>query len=116
MKVLIYGDWGKQDARLANALKAAQGENLFQILLAGAKVILRYALLNTPVDTGFLRSTGQLDREDTSPIVGYAADYATFVEFGTSKMAAEPYLRPAIDEHMDEIETEMMKVVESKVQ
>jgi HK97 gp10 family phage protein len=116
MRVILIGDWGKQDERLANALKAAQGENLFQILLAGAKVILRWALIYTPVDTGFLRSTGQLDREDTSPIVGYAADYASFVEFGTSRMSAQPYLRPAIDEHMDEIETEMMKVVESKVQ
>ena len=115
MKVTLVGDWGKQDERLANAIKAAQGENLFNILLAGAKVILRYALINTPVDTGFLRSTGQLDREDTSPIVGYAADYASFVEFGTSKMAAEPYLRPAIDEHMDEIETEMSKEMEKQI-
>lgn len=30
-------------------------------------------------------------------------DYAGYVEFGTSRMAAQPYLRPAKENHMDEV-------------
>jgi HK97 gp10 family phage protein len=47
--------------------------------------------------------------------VGFSADYAEHVEFGTSKMAAQPYLRPAIDEHMGEIEGAMMEEVDRQV-
>jgi len=31
-------------------------------------------------------------------IVGTSVEYAAFVEFGTSKMQAQPYLRPAVRE------------------
>lgn len=31
-------------------------------------------------------------------IVGTSIEYAAYVEFGTSKMAAQPYLRPAVRE------------------
>jgi hypothetical protein len=30
--------------------------------------------------------------------VGFSESYAPFLEFGTYKMAAQPYLRPALDE------------------
>lgn len=31
-------------------------------------------------------------------VVGSDVEYAAYVEFGTSKMAAQPYLRPALEE------------------
>ena len=31
-------------------------------------------------------------------------DYAGYVEMGTYKMKAQPYLRPAVEDHMDEYE------------
>lgn len=57
-----------------------------------------------PVDTGYLQ--GQIGviegahREGDSVVGTYGVedvDYADDVEFGTSKAAAQPYLRPSID-------------------
>jgi len=44
--------------------------------------------------------------EEVTPeqaIVSASAEYAEHLEFGTSRMAARPYLRPAVDEHEGEI-------------
>ncbi len=58
-----------------------------------------------PVRTGFLRSTiyHQVDPVALSLEVGADADYAFFVEMGTRRMAAEPYIRPAFDAHQDQL-------------
>jgi HK97 gp10 family phage protein len=51
-----------------------------------------------PVDTGQLRdSIGYVYRQDTAELQIFAdAPWAVFVEYGTSKMPAQPYLRPAL--------------------
>ncbi len=49
-----------------------------------------------PVRTGFLRSTIYFQRTGFCAfIVSAWAYYAPFVEYGTRKMAAQPFLRPA---------------------
>lgn len=47
-----------------------------------------------PVDTGELRSSIRVD--DTTAEVVADAEHAGYVELGTSRMAAQPYLRPAL--------------------
>lgn len=62
-----------------------------------------YAKRITPVDTGNLRNSithAQYD-EDTE-IIGTNVEYAPYVELGTYRMAARPYLRPAAEEHGEE--------------
>lgn len=53
-----------------------------------------------PVDTGRLRAsvTHALERDATGIVgtVGTNVEYAPFVELGTSRMAAKPFLRPAL--------------------
>jgi HK97 gp10 family phage protein len=54
-----------------------------------------------PVDTGRLRSsiareTGR-DERGLVARIGTDVDYAAYVEFGTGRMSARPYLRPALD-------------------
>jgi isopropylmalate/homocitrate/citramalate synthase len=34
---------------------------------------------------------------DATWVVGTTVEYSVYVEFGTSKMAAQPYLRPAVE-------------------
>lgn len=51
-----------------------------------------------PVDTGYLRATIETLRADSSGCdVGTECHYAAYVEFGTEKTAAQPFLRPALD-------------------
>ncbi|WP_435552755.1 HK97-gp10 family putative phage morphogenesis protein [Natrinema sp. CGMCC1.2065] len=63
--------------------------------------IQKEAQQRSPVDTGNLRAswTGLTEarRGTIMTEVGNTADYAEFVEKGTSKMAAQPMLRPAMD-------------------
>lgn len=62
-----------------------------------------YAKALCPVDTGRLRNsiTHAQEDEDTE-IIGTNVEYAPFVELGTVKMAARPYLRPAAENHGEE--------------
>ena len=69
-----------------------------------AERILDAAKDNAPVDTGALRDSGHIEKEDDvtyqiifdAPVLNGDGSYARYVEEGTSKMDAQPYLRPAI--------------------
>jgi HK97 gp10 family phage protein len=58
------------------------------------------AIRGCPVDTGRLRAS--ITHEIASDVeglvgrVGTDVEYAPYVEFGTGRMAAQPYLRPAL--------------------
>lgn len=53
-----------------------------------------------PVDTGNLKNSIITETpEPLSAIVGPHTDYALYVEFGTSKMSAQPYMTPAAQKH-----------------
>jgi len=62
---------------------------------------VREAKDRAPVDTGRLRASITFEDEMRSNgflrlVVGSNVDYAPFVEFGTERQAAQPYLRPAL--------------------
>ena len=64
------------------------------------------------LDTGFLRNSVQVDSvTPTEAIIAPHTDYAEFLEFGTSRMAARPFMRPALDEN----EAEIIRAVEATV-
>lgn len=75
------------DGRLAEAVKA------------GAETVRDGAAAACPVDTGALRDSITAESDGNSAIVSANTDYAAFVEFGTSKMAPQPYLVPALIEN-----------------
>jgi HK97 gp10 family phage protein len=51
-----------------------------------------------PVDLGNLRESinHKVNEEELSVKIGTNVEYAPYVELGTSKMAAQPFLRPAL--------------------
>jgi len=68
---------------------------------AGGYVIEANAKIKAPVDTGFLRNSimvSEIKAENTGgyAIVAVIAENAAHLEYGTIKMAAQPYLRPAV--------------------
>lgn len=60
-----------------------------------------YAAKKCPVDTGNLRGsiTYGVDAGDNAVYIGTNVEYAPYVELGTSRQKAQPFLRPAASEH-----------------
>lgn len=60
----------------------------------------RHAKSNVPVETGNLLRSGRSGvvghGKEAFGYVAFTAPYAVFVELGTRYMAAQPYLRPAL--------------------
>lgn len=62
----------------------------------------RYSKLLCPVDTGRLRNSISHTNDKNTAYIGTNVDYAAYVEMGTSKQRAQPYLEPAIANHIEE--------------
>jgi HK97 gp10 family phage protein len=60
-----------------------------------------YAKLLCPVDTGRLRNSITYDIEESDVYIGTNVEYAPYVELGTSKMTAKPFLKPAAEDHAE---------------
>lgn len=60
-----------------------------------------YAARKCPVDTGNLRAsiTHEADAGGNAVYIGTNVEYAPYVELGTSRQEAQPFLRPAASEH-----------------
>lgn len=58
---------------------------------------------NKALQTGDTKLRGKPDEDKV--YVGTNVEYAPYVEFGTSRMHARPYLKPALENHMDEYKT-----------
>jgi HK97 gp10 family phage protein len=101
-----------------------------QGMINTAFMIHEDATWNCPVDTGRLRSSlcvatkGEVikDNKPHSPedvitppksefevYVGTRVFYAPYIEFGTRKMRARPYLRPAFQKNIDKLIDEIKK-------
>lgn len=87
-----------------------------QALRNGAKVILAAAKANVPVRSGALKKSLKVRamkkrRHSYGVMVATSDDwfkgeqfYGAFLEFGTSRMAARPFVRPAFDSEKDTAE------------
>jgi len=68
-----------------------------QVVRRTAFAIQARARRAAPVDTGFLRNSIQVEhQDDLTSVVFVGAEYGPYVEFGTSRMAAQPYFTPAV--------------------
>jgi len=91
---------------LDGALPDAEEAKMRQALLR----IERDAKQIVPVDTGDLRASieSRVIRNAEGEVVGVIGSnvkYAPFIEFGTSKMGAQPFLRPAVEKNRETIRT-----------
>lgn len=74
-----------------------------------------YAKALCPVDTGRLRnSITHVQMDEETEVIGTNVEYAPHVELGTYKQRAQPYLRPAAENHGEEyrqvIASELRKI------
>lgn len=64
-----------------------------------------------PIDTGNLAGSITATIEEFSAQVQPAAEYAAYVEFGTWKMGAQPYMRPAGDKNAPKFEAAITEIL-----
>lgn len=76
-------------ARIPDGVADAVGKAAFDIQKDAVKM--------APYDTGTLAGSIQASVDETVGVVFTDVEYAGYQEFGTYKMAAHPFLRPAFD-------------------
>lgn len=79
-------------------------EQIEAALTAIGMVAETHAKEYCPVDTGRLRNSISHDTDlaANAAIIGSNVEYAAYVELGTSRQKAQPYLRPAAENHTSE--------------
>lgn len=81
-------------------------------LQAGGYMVETGAKRRAPVRTGFLRSSIRAQEANEREVrVVAGAEYAKFVEFGTSRQAPRPYLRPTLNEDRGDIVEAMRRIL-----
>lgn len=70
------------------------------------------AKISAPVDTGFLRNSISTSFPDElTGVVSVGAEYGIYVEMGTVRTAAQPYLLPAAEAELRKLGGELKKVI-----
>lgn len=67
----------------------------------------------TPVDTGRLRNSITHQEDDDYTYVGTDVEYSIFVERGTRKQKAQPFLAPAVKSVLIQMKDAIRKIFES---
>lgn len=120
MSVQIEIENGGDIQRLLQTLPAEIFVRVQQVLQNGAVRLAERARELAPVRTGHLMASIHSElgesseiREAFTPIqVRAEAEYATYVEYGTSKMAAQPFMGPAAAEIEPQIMEEVDRVLD----
>lgn len=85
--------------RIAKAVPGAAED----ACLKGALLIEGEAKQRCPVRTGMLRNSIASERIPRGAQVGPHTEYAAYVEYGTYRMSAQPYMRPAVFIQKDQV-------------
>lgn len=107
---------------LTGMRERAAAEVMGKALMAGAEILRAEAIRNAPRLTGTLRDNiiaklKKKNRYAVSADVGPSkkAYYGKFVELGTTKMTARPFLFPAYQAKKDEIQREIADVLRQEL-
>lgn len=74
-----------------------------------ARRVVQAAREVAPVATGFLRDNITYEMMKDGVLVKSGASYSIFVEFGTVKMAAQPYFYRSVDENLPSLIADLQR-------
>lgn len=88
---------------IANAINEALVTALNECGIDGERFAKDNLTKNRSVDTGRLRNsvTHQIREQEKAVYIGTNVEYAPYVELGTERAKANPYLKPAAEEHSE---------------
>lgn len=93
MKITLSG--------IDSLLKALSGEEIrgkvSKVVQKHGAAMHKAALRNVPVDTGHLKRSITLEVSSMTAKVQEHTEYGKWVETGTRKMAAQPFMKPALN-------------------
>lgn len=91
--------------------------DLMPVIKESARKVQRSARDTAPVDSGDLKRSIKTKHypKQQSSVVYTTLEYASYVEFGTSKMAAQPYMRPALNRHRAGINQSIKKYLREQL-
>lgn len=84
-------------------------------LQAGADVYFKEMQLLTPVDKGELKESEEVKVENDTVLLYAGTDHALPVEFGTVHMAAQSFMRAALDNKKNEAEKAIADAVQEEI-
>lgn len=103
-------------ARTMKSLGLSVEKELSEIIENAAQIVVDSAKAKVPVDTGELRDSignnkAEIKDHAAECIVGVDKEalHAHFIEFGTSKSAAQPFMRPAVKESKPAVDHQVSK-------
>ncbi|MCW3998897.1 MAG: HK97 gp10 family phage protein [Candidatus Bathyarchaeota archaeon] len=93
-------------------LDSGMQRQVHSFLASWAADVKAEAMRLVPVRTGYLRSSIYAKIQEWVAEIGADATYALFVELGTKYMQAHPYLYPAIQQYLPELEVVIVSAIE----
>ena len=93
-------------------------EKIHNIIENAGDNMVSYAQGIVPVRTGNLMASifSEVDPDDLSITLGATADYASFIEYGTVKMRAQPFLQPAADIGEEEMNARIEEAIVERME
>lgn len=87
--------------KVLEAMQHAAVRALEKCGLTGEGYAKKNLTKNKSVDTGNLRNsiTHEVNESEQAAYIGTDVEYASYVEMGTIKQKAKPYLKPAVADH-----------------
>ena len=89
----------------------AMGSQKAAALRAVGDLAVGYAKERCPVVTGRLRDSIKASVEGDELTLGSDVEYARYVELGTRKQRANPFLAPALEDHADEYRQKIIDIL-----
>lgn len=94
-------------------LDSSLQDQVYRYLVSWAADVKAEAIRNAPVKTGYLRSSIYAVVKDWVVSLGVDASYAYFIEFGTRRMTAKPFMYPAVEKYLSELETIIVAAIQA---
>ena len=109
MSIIGFKGLGKMIKGLADIGKNSDSK----VAKVNTSEMQQNAMRTVPVDTGFLKRSITLELKDMglTGIVEPYANYASYVEYGTRFMDAQPYIRPNYEKQVVKFTKDMEKFV-----